>query len=201
VSVLRVRGVGRSFGGHRVLTGVDLDVDEGEIVVLLGRSGSGKTTLLTIVTGFDAPDEGTVERPGTAWREVAVLPQSLGLLPELTVGENVALPLRVAGEEEGPTAPLLDRLGLAHLAHRLPAETSLGEQQRTALARAVVLHPKLVVADEPVSHQNRSWAEAMMALLRELADAGTACILATHDEVAVAAADRVVQLHDGRLTT
>jgi putative ABC transport system ATP-binding protein len=199
-AVLEVRGVDKAFGGQAVLHAVDLDVHEGEIVVLLGRSGSGKTTLLTIVTDFDRPDAGTVELVhGTGWRDLAVLPQSLGLLPELTVAENVALPLRVDRADDAEVGPLLERLGLAQLADRHPGETALGEQQRTALARAAVVHPRLLVADEPVSHQNRAWAEAMMALLRERADAGTACLLATHDEVAVAAADRVVELHDGRL--
>ncbi|MCU1483563.1 MAG: transporter ATP-binding protein [Actinomycetia bacterium] len=197
-AVLQVRGVDKSFDG-KVLDGVDVDVHEGEIVVLLGRSGSGKTTLLTIVTDFDRPDAGTVEHVhGTGWRELAVLPQSLGLLPELTVAENVAMPLRLDRADED-VRPLLERLGLAHLAGRYPSETSLGEQQRTALARAVVVRPTLLVADEPVSHQNRAWAEAMMALVRERADDGTACLLATHDEVAIGAADRVLELHDGRL--
>jgi putative ABC transport system ATP-binding protein len=190
-SVVAVRGVAKAFD-QPVLAGVDLAVEAGEIVVLLGRSGSGKTTLLTIVTGFEAPDAGT----GEAWDDLAVLPQSLGLLPELTVAENVALPLRLAGKRPD-VADLLARLGLTHLADRYPSQTSLGEQQRTALGRAVVVRPRLLVADEPVSHQNRDWAEAMMGLVRELADAGTACLLATHDEVAVGAADRVVELHDG----
>jgi putative ABC transport system ATP-binding protein len=198
MSVLRVEGVEKSFDGQRVLDGVDLAVEAGEIVVLLGRSGSGKTTLLTIVAGFERPDAGTVVRGGDGWRELAVLPQSLGLLPELTVAENVALPLRLARAEADVDA-LLERLGLAHLAARYPSETSLGEQQRTALARAVVVRPALLVADEPVSHQNREWAEAMTALVRELADGGTACLLATHDDVAVQAADRVVALEGGRL--
>ena len=199
MSAVRVRGVTKAFAGVRVLDGVDLTVDEGEIVVLLGRSGSGKTTLLTIVTDFDRPDAGTVEHAaGTSWTELAVLPQSLGLLPELTVAENVAMPLRL-GREDGDVGGLLERLGLTHLAGRYPSETSLGEQQRTALARAVVVRPRLLVADEPVSHQNRAWAEVMMAVVRELADAGTACLLATHDEVVVSAADRVVEMHDGRV--
>jgi putative ABC transport system ATP-binding protein len=198
MSVLRVEGVEKSFDGQRVLDGVDLAVEAGEIVVLLGRSGSGKTTLLTLVAGFERPDAGTVVRGADGWRELAVLPQSLGLLPELTVAENITLPLRLARAEADVDA-LLERLGLAHLAARYPSETSLGEQQRTALARAVVVRPTLLVADEPVSHQNREWAEAMTALVRELADGGTACLLATHDDVAVQAADRVVALEGGRL--
>lgn len=205
--VLEVSGVRRNVGegasSREVLAGLDLSVGAGEIVALVGRSGSGKTTLLTLVAGFDQPDAGSVAHPGGddgSWGELAVLPQSLGLLDELTVAENVLLPLRLAGIAPTPEADeLLDRLGIAHLADRYPPEVSLGEQQRTALARAAVLRPQLLVADEPVSHQNGAWAREMMALVVDLAAGGTACLLATHDEVAVEAAHRVLELHDGRL--
>jgi putative ABC transport system ATP-binding protein len=197
VTVVEATGVRKAFD-RVVLDGVDLTVAAGEVVVLLGRSGTGKTTLLSILTGFEAPDAGTVAGPGEAWVDLAVVPQSLGLLPELTVAENVELPVRLAGRTDD-VAPVLDRLGLAHLARRHPSETSLGEQQRTALARALVVRPTLLVADEPVSHQNHDWAAAMTTELRALADAGTACLLATHDDVVVAVADRVVELQDGRL--
>jgi putative ABC transport system ATP-binding protein len=195
VTVVEARGIRKAFD-RVVLDGVDLTVSAGEVVVLLGRSGTGKTTLLSILTGFEAPDAGTVAGPGEAWVDLAVVPQSLGLLPELTVAENVELPVRLAGRND-EAAPVLERLGLAHLADRCPSETSLGEQQRTALARAVVARPALLVADEPVSHQNHDWAVAMTSELRALADAGTACLLATHDDVVVAVADRVLELRDG----
>ena len=204
-AVLELRGVTKSFDDHtgarRVLDGVDLTVATGEIVALVGRSGSGKTTLLTIVAGFEPPDAGSVLASAPrSWVEVAVLPQSLGLLPELTVAENIALPLRLAdiADPDDPDA-LMERLGIDHLAGRLPSEVSLGEQQRTALARAAVVRPRLLVADEPVAHQNRAWAEEMMALLFDITGSGTACLLATHDEVAVGIAHRVLGLHDGRL--
>lgn len=200
--VLTLAGVGKAYGAQQVLDGVDLVVDAGEVVAIAGRSGSGKTTLLTIVTGWATADTGSVQ-PAEAnrpWRELAILPQSLGLLDELTVVENVTLPLRldptVTGEDPDE---LLALLGLAHLADRYPDEVSLGEQQRSALARAAVVRPALLVADEPVSHQNRAWGEVMMALVRELAAGGTACVLATHDELAFAAADRVLDLTEGRL--
>lgn len=205
--VLEVRGVERSFDDHtgprRVIAGVDLTVGAGEIVALVGPSGSGKTPLLSIVAGFERPDAGTVRvaasgRVGApGWTEVAMVPQSLGLLGELTVAENVALPLRLGAPDAADPAELLARLGLGHLRDRHPHEISLGEQQRTALARAAVVRPRLLVADEPVSHQNHARAEDVMAVVVDLAAAGSACLLATHDEVAVSAADRVVELRDG----
>ena len=205
--VLSVDGVRRHVGdgatGREVLAGLDLAVAAGEIVALVGRSGSGKTTLLTLVAGFDRADAGTVARPGGdegRWSELAVLPQSLGLLGELTVAENVLLPLRLAGTGHPSAADeLLGRLGIAHLADRYPAEVSLGEQQRTALARAAIVRPRLLLADEPISHQNDAWARAMMELVVDLAAGGTACLLATHNEVAVDVAHRVVELRDGHL--
>ena len=196
-------------GPGRVPDGGDREGAEGEVVAVAGRSGSGKTTLLSIAAGWVLPDAGTVELRGEplgrerAWWEVALLPQALGLLDELTIAGNVTLPLRLAaGSVDGAAEDvpkLLERLGVAHLADRHPNEVSLGEQQRAALARAVVVRPWVLVADEPVSHQNREWATAMVGVLRELAAEGTACVLATHDELAVAAAHRVLDLRDGRL--
>lgn len=210
-AVLELRGVHKSFDDHtgprRVLEGVDLTVHRGEIVAVVGRSGSGKTTLLTLAAGFEQPDAGSIHLLGSdappagrPWGELAVLPQSLGLLGELTVLENIALPGRLAGAAEAPdVTELMERLGIDRLADRLPAEVSLGEQQRAALARAVVLRPRVLLADEPISHQNQAWALAMMELLTDLAAAGTACLLATHNEIAVDAAQRALELHAGRL--
>jgi putative ABC transport system ATP-binding protein len=211
VNVLTLAGVEKAFvspaGSQPVLTGVDLSVTRGEVVAIAGRSGSGKTTLLSIITGWAEPDAGSVEfaagealGPDRPWRDLAILPQSLGLLDELTIAENIGLPLRLAPDlaGDGP-GDLLERLGIDHLGGRYPNEVSLGEQQRAGLARAAVLRPRLLVADEPVSHQNREWAEAMMVVLGGLATEGTACVLATHDEIAFAGADRVLELRDGVL--
>lgn len=213
-AALEVRGVHASFTGpvgrRPVLVDVDLTVHPGEVVALVGRSGSGKTTLLTLVTGWTQPDRGTIEIAGLGaptasarWVDVAVLPQSLGLMGELTVHENVALPLRLdataAATVDDRVGTILRRLGLAHLGRRYPGEVSLGEQQRAALARAAVVRPTLLLADEPVSHQNREWAAVMLDVLHDLAASGTASLLATHDEVAVRAAHRVLDLADGRL--
>ncbi len=207
--VLRVAGVRKAFatpaGAVAVLDGVDLEVRRGEVVALAGRSGSGKTVLLTVVAGWEPPDDGTVERPGDgpgagrpAWHDVAVVPQSLGLLDELTVGENIALPGRL-DHGGADVSDLAARLGLGHLVDRFPSEVSLGERQRAALARAAAAAPRLLVADEPIAHQNDAWADAVMAVVSDLADRGTACLLATHNELAFRAADRVVWLVDGRI--
>ena len=210
-AVLALTGVQKSFvtaaGSLPVLDGVDLTVARGEVLAIAGRSGSGKTTLLTIITGWEHPDAGSVEfhigTPVAAqrrWDELAVVPQSLGLLDELTVAENVTLPLRFAPEASGDDpSELMDRLGIAHLSGRYPSEVSLGEQQRAALARAAVIQPQMLVADEPISHQNGEWAETMMLVLGHLAAQGTACVLATHNDIAFEGADRVLELHRGRL--
>jgi putative ABC transport system ATP-binding protein len=205
-----LRGVRKSYrspaGPVRVLDDVDLSIAPGEVVALAGRSGSGKTTLLTIVAGWDEPDAGTTTVLGAdatrphRWRDMAVLPQSLGLLDELTIAENVTLPIRLARGRHAPDPDtIMTRLGIHHLTDRYPQEVSLGEQQRAALARAVVLGPRLLIADEPIAHQNHGWAEGMMLVVAELADQGACCLIATHNEVAFASADRALELHAGRL--
>jgi ABC-type lipoprotein export system ATPase subunit len=209
--VLDLHSVSRSFASGpsvvAVLEALDLTVQAGEIVAVVGRSGSGKTTLLTLAAGFESPDAGAVHflgtglRPeGATWRDIALVPQALGLLEELTIGENVTLPMRLApGVPREPAATLMERLGLDGLATRFPSEVSLGEQQRAAVARAAGVLPRLLIADEPLCHQNRAWADVMMEVLVELARGGTACLLATHDDVATAAAHRVLELRGGRL--
>ena len=141
-------------------------------MALVGPSGSGKTTLLNLLCGWEQPDGGRLSWPSGSgrvdppWDEVAVVPQDLGLVEELTVVENVELPLWLAGRlERGlpEAAGLLDRLGLARNGDRLPAEVSLGERQRVALARAMVVGPRLLLADEPTGHQDADWATAVFA--------------------------------------
>jgi putative ABC transport system ATP-binding protein len=209
-AAIDLRGVWKSYrspaGRVRVLDDLDLSIAPGEVVALAGRSGSGKTTLLTIVAGWDEPDAGTTTVLGAeaarphAWRDMAVLPQSLGLLDELTIAENVTLPIRL-GRARHALDPdtMMTRLGIHHLARRYPRDVSLGEQQRAALARAVVLRPRLLIADEPIAHQNQGWAEGMMLVVGELAAQGSCCLIATHNEVAFSSAHRVLELHGGRL--
>jgi putative ABC transport system ATP-binding protein len=197
-------------GRERVhaLRGASIAVAPGEIVALLGRSGSGKTTLLHCLLGWEVPDSGEVRVPGAAapgaapWTAVAVVPQQFGLVDELPLAENVALPARLAGlpDPDAAAREVLAALRLEALADRLPAEVSLGEQQRTAIARALVVRPRFLVADEPTGRLDEDLSTAVLGTLRELcAAAGTGALVASHDPVVRAAADRVVRLVDGRV--
>jgi putative ABC transport system ATP-binding protein len=191
----------KRYGGTAVVDGASLDVRRGELAVLLGRSGSGKSTLLMVAGGWLEPDEGAVAVPGPGWHETAYVAQRFGLLPELSVAENVGLPLRLRGEsDEARVEELLEQLALAPLATRFPGETSIGQQQRTAVARALVDRPAALLADEPSSHQDAWSAELVWHALDAACAAGTACLVATHDEAAAVHADRVFRIEDGRVS-
>lgn len=210
--VLRVRDLVKAFvrSDERVhaVDGVSFEVREGELVGLIGRSGSGKTTLLSLVAGWEHADAGEIERGAgsmdgepPSWGVVAVVPQTLGLMDELTVRENVAYPARLRGtvdEHAERVEALLEALGLTALAERRPSETSVGEQQRAAVARALVLRPRLLVADEPTCHQDRGWTDRVFAAIREGCGGGGACLMATHDPAARRFLDRAFVMHDGR---
>ncbi|MEU4804292.1 ATP-binding cassette domain-containing protein [Actinosynnema sp. NPDC023587] len=212
MTALRAVGVRRSFaqpgGTVHVLRGVDLAVSAGELVTLSGPSGSGKSALLSVLSGFDRADGGTVELCGEvltappAWRLCALLPQAMGLAGELTLAENVALPLRLGGRgaDVGGVAALLTELGIGGLADRYPAEVSFGQQQRAALARAVIGAPKVLLADEPTAHLDQVSAPVAVRVLRRAADAGAAVLIATHHEEVHRAADRTVVLSAGRVS-
>ena len=202
--VVAAVGVGHDVPGRpRVLDDVTLTVGPGELVVVAGRSGSGKSTLCHLVAGVGRPTRGTLTvlgRPAHDWADwtrVALLPQRLALVPELSVAENISWPSRLAGVDADP-APLLEALALDHLAHALTGESSIGEQQRTGLARALAPAPGLAVLDEPTGHQDDANVERVLAALAARAPA-TAVLVATHDDRVVAVADRVVTLESGRV--
>jgi putative ABC transport system ATP-binding protein len=197
--VIRATGVHRRFGDVAVLRGVDLAVSAGELVTLSGPSGSGKTALMSLLCGFDFPDSGSVLPGPASWSDCAVLPQSLGLASELTLEENIALPLRLAGRAVEGVSGLLDELGISALGARYPSEVSFGQQQRAALARAVIAKPAALLADEPTAHLDAASAEAAVALLRRVADEGAAVLIATHHDAVHAVADRVLVLADGQV--
>jgi ABC-type lipoprotein export system ATPase subunit len=204
--VLTVSGVTHAFGpgpGDVVVHDVSFRVGAREIVVLAGRSGSGKSTLLHLVAGVMAPTHGTLEvLDGSAatrgdWATVSLMPQRSAVSGELTVLENVVLPAALRGREMDPQ--LLESLGLLAIRDRPATDTSLGEQQRVSLARALVLGPALVLLDEPTSHQDDDHVELVLATMRAARDAGSALLVATHDQRVIDIADRVVRLEQGRV--
>jgi putative ABC transport system ATP-binding protein len=206
---LRAIGLRKTFGTGPTsvtpLDGVDLELRAGQITLLTGPSGSGKTTLLQILSAFDSADAGEVHWPGgvvaPTWLDLALVAQSLALLPELTLQENVALAVRarIAESRHEAVAGALADLDLADLADRLPGEVSLGQQQRAAVARAVVGAPRVLIADEPTSHQDSHHAEAVMQVLGRAARAGSAVLVAGHDPNLATIATHVLHLADGRL--
>jgi putative ABC transport system ATP-binding protein len=217
MSVLTMRAVSRNFGEVAAVHEVDLDVDEGQLVVLLGRSGSGKTTLLSLAGGLDRPDSGSIAVAGNdlSGLDAAALAefrrkvtgwvfQAAGLLPLLSAEENVALALRIQGRsvaEAGVSArAALKVVGLGDRTQHRGYELSGGEQQRVALARALVKNPRLLLADEPTGQLDSETAQSVMALLRLLSEEGMTILLATHDTAFADIADRVLTIEDGHVS-
>jgi ABC-type lipoprotein export system ATPase subunit len=213
-----VRGTGVSkryvCGAGQVLAVKDAAfvVNRGARIAVVGPSGSGKTTLLHLMSGIDAPSGGAIEWPALGDpadlrpQHVAVCFQSPSLLPALSVAENVAFPLLLAGRGELSAASaalaVLDRMGLAELADRLPEEVSGGQSQRLALARALVSRPALLLADEPTGQQDHGHGERLIDVLLELArDGGIAVVVATHDPAVAARFQTKWTMRDGFLNT
>jgi ABC-type lipoprotein export system ATPase subunit len=219
MALVCARGLVRTFGegraARRVLDGADLDVEAGEVVAVLGRSGSGKSTLLHVLGGLDRPEAGNVSVAGSPVtgvgeralsalrrRHVGFVFQFFHLLPELSGEANVLLAGRVRGARPDAAArgrALVDRLGLRDVAASLPHQLSGGEQQRFAIARALVNDPSLLLADEPTGNLDVEAGADVLALLRELADEGRAVVLVTHERAAAEIADRVLRLEAGKL--
>jgi ABC-type lipoprotein export system ATPase subunit len=196
------------------LDAVDLSIEAGEFVALIGPSGSGKSTLLHLAGGLDQPDGGRIilgdrdlatmsigERAKLRRREVGFVFQFFHLIPTLTVAENVELPLLLDGvKSNGRTSELLERVGIGHRAEHLPGELSGGELQRAAIARALVARPQVILADEPTGNLDSATSESVLALLAEqVVESGAALVMVTHDRDVAARAPRVHTLRDGRL--
>ncbi len=195
------------------LRGVDLSISRGQVVALIGPSGSGKSTLLNVLCGWEHVEAGELildaelgaSKPeDLPWGRVALVPQALGLLEELTIADNVLMPARLAGGVKPMLArahELMTEFGIDHLVARYPDQVSLGEQQRTAVARALLLDPMIVLADEPSAHQDAGWSDVLFAAFSRLAAQGSACLIATHNPVVWERANTVLAMRDGELAT
>jgi putative ABC transport system ATP-binding protein len=220
-SLLQIRGLHKVYdeGGRSriILDHVDLDICEGEFFVILGKSGSGKSTLLNLISGIDKADAGRIrigsteitalnEREQTLFRRdhIGIVFQFFNLIPTLTVLENITLPLELRGEAKIAAAKrasvLLERVGLDSRASAFPDRLSGGEQQRIAIARALIHEPTLILADEPTGNLDEDTGEAITRLLLELTrDVGRTLVMATHNPEIVPLADRVCRIHEGKL--
>ncbi len=208
-----VKTVGEGRAARRVLDGASLSVQTDEVVAVLGRSGTGKSTLLHLVGGLDAPDAGQITVAGERLtgrgsralsrlrlRHIGFVFQQFQLIDELSGFENVLVPTRLPGAPPGGArraGELIDDLGLSQVADHRPHELSGGEQQRFAIARALVNGPELILADEPTGSLDATSGAIVLELLANLA--GRAVVLVTHEPDAAAIADRVLALEDGLL--
>src|SRR5262245_3839693 len=211
-----VKTYSSASGSFNALKGVSLQVQAGEFVAVVGKSGSGKSTLINLIAGIDRPSSGQVDIAGTPvhalsqeqlaiWRgrNVGVVFQFFQLLPTLTVAENVVLPMDFCNtypvRERRPRAlALLDRVGIAEQADKLPSALSGGQQQRAAIARALANDPSLIVADEPTGNLDSQTSDAVLQLFADLAADGKTVVMVTHERD-VTIVSRTIALADGQL--
>ena len=213
--MIQIENITKSFGDLQVLKGVNLSIGKGEVVSIVGPSGAGKTTLLQIIGTLDKPDAGSIRFNGeeltrlgskrlAAFRNkhIGFVFQFHQLLPEFTALENIIIPALVAGrkrkEAEAEALELLNVLGLSERANHKPAELSGGENQRVAVARALINHPDVVLADEPSGSLDSHNKEELHKLFFELRDRlGQTFIIVTHDERLASYTDRTIRMVDG----
>ncbi|MDQ1411896.1 MAG: hypothetical protein QOE07_484 [Acidimicrobiaceae bacterium] len=212
-TALMARGVCKEYrtsgGVITPVEGFDLTLEPGELVALHGPSASGKTTIVHLLAGWEQPDRGVVAWPGASaappsWSELAVIPQTVALLDELTVAENITLPLRALQASRttdglppmaGELAQVLEELGLTPLLDRTVDQISVGEQQRVMVARALSTRPAVILADEPTAHQDERNAGVIAWLLRQATRQGAACLIATRQTTLRALVDQAGIVH------
>lgn len=216
----KMRGIVKQYQmGNEVQTilkGIDLDIEEGEFLSILGPSGSGKSTLMNIIGCLDMADEGTYYLDGQEiddysedeladirGRKIGFIFQQFNLLPKLTAQENVELPLIYQGmsasKRHARSEEVLKRVGLLDRMDHKPTELSGGQQQRVAIARALAGHPSLLLADEPTGNLDSRTGADVMRLFHELHEAGNTIVLITHDAKIAAQTPRAIHIHDGRV--
>ena len=219
-NAIEARGLRKSYETSgtvvRALDGIDIDVGEGEFVAVMGPSGSGKSTLLHVLGALDTSDEGDVKLAGRSLRglsrkelalirrhDVGFVFQFFNLVPVLTAEENALLPATLEGRSTADASARLESLftllDIADQKDKLPAQLSGGEQQRAAIARALINDPKVVLADEPTGNLDRSSGDHVMTLLRKLHEGGKTIVVVTHDAGVAGFADRVVFVRDGKI--
>jgi putative ABC transport system ATP-binding protein len=219
--LVRARGLGKTYRQGKLevaaLSDIDLDIHSGEMVVLAGPSGSGKTTLLNLIGALDVPTSGSIAVDGQELgalkskalaelrlHKMGFVFQAYNLIPVLSAHENAEYVLLLQGvnaaERKERVNALLERVGLAGLGKRRPAELSGGQQQRVAIARALAAGPELVLADEPTANVDRKTGTALVDLMRDLNERlGVTFVISSHDPMVIERAGRVVRLEDGRI--
>jgi len=213
--MLKAKGIKKSYGKLQILKGVDLEVNKGEIITIVGPSGAGKSTLLHIIGTLDKPEAGRVEINGVAVNSLSLKKLSafrnehIGfifqfhhLLPEFTALENICIPAFIAGRTKKEAAhkaeELLELLGLSHRGNHKPNELSGGEQQRVAVARALINNPAVILADEPSGNLDSNNAESLHSLFVDLRDRlNQTLIIVTHNESLANMANRKIEMKDG----
>ncbi len=214
--LLSAEGLSKHFGAVTAVSNIDLQINSGEIVAIMGRSGSGKSTAMHLLAGLESPSDGHVFYQGkdiaglnedelALWRRanIGLIFQAFHLIPTLSALENVAFPLYPDGvktAERDRAAERLAMVGLADRATHRPSRLSGGEQQRVAIARALINNPGLILADEPTGNLDTETGNEILALFHRLRDeAGVSFLIVTHDDEVAATADRVIRMKDGEI--
>ncbi len=219
--IIELKNVSKAYQGagtmQTVLHDINLEINHGEFVAIVGPSGNGKSTLLNLLTGIDHPSGGEIivnnlalqnlgNEKLTAWRcsNVGIVFQFFQLLPALSLWQNIVLPMDFQGKlpkrkRKERAMQLLDLVGLADEAQRLPSQVSGGQQQRAAIARALANDPELIVADEPTGNLDTATADSVFQLFAHLRDQGKTLVMVTHNETLADAATRKIEIRSGRI--